>query len=50
MATSLDKMYPNDILAGSPFDTGILDAITPQFKRLAAFQVFLSWSFLAKFC
>ncbi|KAJ7914278.1 Alpha/Beta hydrolase protein [Mycena leptocephala] len=38
MAASLDKMYPNDILAGSPFDTGILDAITPQFKRLAAFQ------------
>jgi len=30
--------YPDDITQGSPFDTGILNAITPEFKRLAAFQ------------
>ncbi|KAJ7660449.1 carotenoid ester lipase precursor [Mycena rosella] len=35
---SLDSLYPNDILSGSPFDMGLLDALTPQFKRLAAFQ------------
>lgn len=29
--------YPEDITQGSPFDTGILNAITPQFKRIAAF-------------
>ncbi|KAJ7268042.1 carotenoid ester lipase precursor [Mycena rebaudengoi] len=36
--TSIRSLYPNDITAGSPFDTGILDAATSQFKRLAAFQ------------
>jgi len=30
-------LYPQDITAGSPFDTGILNAISPQFKRIAAF-------------
>ncbi|KAI0767304.1 carotenoid ester lipase precursor [Fomes fomentarius] len=35
---SLLKLYPGDITAGSPFNTGILNAITPQFKRLAAIQ------------
>lgn len=30
--------YPQDITKGSPFDTGIFNAITPQFKRLAAVQ------------
>ncbi|KAE9396133.1 alpha beta-hydrolase [Gymnopus androsaceus JB14] len=29
--------YPENILDGSPFDTGILNAITPEFKRIAAF-------------
>ncbi|KAH6918005.1 carotenoid ester lipase [Coprinopsis sp. MPI-PUGE-AT-0042] len=29
--------YPSDTIQGSPFDTGILNAITPQFKRIAAF-------------
>ncbi|KIJ04426.1 hypothetical protein PAXINDRAFT_22286 [Paxillus involutus ATCC 200175] len=29
----------NDFISpGSPFDTGVLNAITPQFKRIAAFQ------------
>ncbi|KIJ47403.1 hypothetical protein M422DRAFT_164078 [Sphaerobolus stellatus SS14] len=30
--------YPADITQGSPFNTGILNAVTPQFKRLAAMQ------------
>nr|CAH17527.1 carotenoid ester lipase precursor [Pleurotus sapidus] len=37
----LDQMlnhYPLDLTQGSPFDTGILNALSPQFKRLAAFQ------------
>ncbi|KAJ7617191.1 carotenoid ester lipase precursor [Roridomyces roridus] len=34
----LAKHYPKDPTRGSPFDTGIKSAITPQFKRLAAFQ------------
>ncbi|KAF8993495.1 carotenoid ester lipase precursor [Cyathus striatus] len=39
--TQIDKLailYPGDITQGSPFDTGILNALTPQFKRFAAFQ------------
>jgi len=28
--------YPSDITQGSPFDTGLSNAITPQFKRIAA--------------
>jgi len=31
-------LYPSDIREGSPFNTGILNALTPQFKRIAAFQ------------
>ncbi|KAJ7258777.1 carotenoid ester lipase precursor [Mycena haematopus] len=38
MATTLQQLYPSDITDGSPFDTSILNAATPQFKRLAAFQ------------
>ncbi|KAJ8081169.1 hypothetical protein PM082_018012 [Marasmius tenuissimus] len=37
----LDKLvalYPQDITQGSPYDTGILNALTPQFKRIASFQ------------
>ncbi|KAF4576963.1 hypothetical protein EYR36_004947 [Pleurotus pulmonarius] len=37
----LDQMlnhYPLDLTQGSPFGTGILNALSPQFKRLAAFQ------------
>lgn len=30
--------YPADLTQGSPFGTGILNALSPQFKRLAAFQ------------
>lgn len=32
------EAYPSDITKGSPFDTGILNAISPQFKRISAFQ------------
>ncbi|KIY72788.1 carotenoid ester lipase precursor [Cylindrobasidium torrendii FP15055 ss-10] len=35
---ALLKLYPQDITQGSPFDTGIFNAITPQFKRIASFQ------------
>lgn len=31
-------MYPQDPTAGSPFGTGTRDQLTPQFKRIAAFQ------------
>lgn len=30
--------YPSNITAGSPFETGNLNAITPMYKRLAAVQ------------
>lgn len=41
MATSeemdrLAELYPDDPTAGSPFDTGILNSIAPQYKRIAA--------------
>jgi len=32
------QLYPADITKGSPFDTRLLNALTPQFKRIAAFQ------------
>ncbi|KAI0637477.1 carotenoid ester lipase precursor [Trametes polyzona] len=32
------KLYPGDLTQGSPFNTGILNALSPQFKRLAAMQ------------
>lgn len=32
----LVELYPSDPSAGSPYDTGILNAITPQFKRIAS--------------
>ncbi|KAL4263269.1 Carboxylic ester hydrolase [Pleurotus pulmonarius] len=39
--TELDQVlafYPSDLTKGSPFNTGILNALSPQFKRIAAFQ------------
>lgn len=33
-----DKLYTSDITKGSPFDTGYMNALTPQFKRMAAIQ------------
>lgn len=32
----LMELYPSDASQGSPFDTGALNAVTPNFKRLAA--------------
>ena len=40
-STIIDQIaaaYPNDVTQGSPFDTGYLNALSPQFKRVAAFQ------------
>lgn len=34
----LMEYYPSDPTKGSPFDTGYFNALTPQFKRLAAVQ------------
>ncbi|EIN04660.1 alpha/beta-hydrolase [Punctularia strigosozonata HHB-11173 SS5] len=35
---NLLALYPQDPAAGSPFDTGEQNALTPQYKRLAALQ------------
>ncbi|KAK7050555.1 carboxylic ester hydrolase [Favolaschia claudopus] len=35
---ALNTLYPSDQVDGSPFDTGLLNSVTPQFKRIAAFQ------------
>ncbi|KAJ7310013.1 carotenoid ester lipase precursor [Mycena albidolilacea] len=35
---TLNTLYPSDQTDGSPFNTGLLNAVTPQFKRIAAFQ------------
>jgi len=35
---TIAKLYPSDPAVGSPFDTGNANQITPQWKRLAAFQ------------
>ncbi|KAG8970881.1 hypothetical protein FRC03_000099 [Tulasnella sp. 419] len=32
------SLYPSDITAGSPYDTSVLNALTPQFKRIASLQ------------
>lgn len=40
-ASTIDTLlneYPADITQGSPFGTSVLNALTPQFKRIAAFQ------------
>ncbi|KAI0091678.1 carotenoid ester lipase precursor [Irpex rosettiformis] len=40
-ASELDRLmelYPQDVTQGSPFDTGYDNALTPQYKRLAAIQ------------
>ncbi|KAF8800976.1 carotenoid ester lipase precursor [Phlegmacium glaucopus] len=36
--TEIGLAYPDDVTQGSPFDTGTLNAVTPEFKRLAAIQ------------
>ncbi|KAJ6554984.1 carotenoid ester lipase precursor [Mycena vulgaris] len=37
-SVTLNTRYPSDLIDGSPFNTGLLNGITPQFKRIAAFQ------------
>ena len=37
------ELYPDDPAQGSPFDTGNANAVTPEFKRLAAVQGDLSF-------
>ncbi|KAI0804506.1 alpha beta-hydrolase [Irpex lacteus] len=32
------SVYPDDVTQGSPFDTGTENALTPEYKRLAAFH------------
>ncbi|KAJ7629744.1 sterol esterase [Mycena polygramma] len=34
----LGRLHPDDPVQGSPFDTGLANQLTPEFKRLAAFQ------------
>jgi acetylcholinesterase len=34
----LTYLYPSNLTLGSPFNTGSSNALTPQFKRIAAFQ------------
>ncbi|KAJ7166862.1 Alpha/Beta hydrolase protein [Mycena filopes] len=34
----IGTLYPDDPTQGSPFSTGLANQLTPQFKRLAAFQ------------
>ncbi|KAJ7147408.1 carotenoid ester lipase precursor [Mycena crocata] len=34
----LAALYPDDPTQGSPFDTGLANQFTPQFKRIAAFR------------
>jgi hypothetical protein len=35
--STLLELYPDDVTQGSPYDTGYLNAVTPQFKRIASF-------------
>lgn len=34
----LADVYPDSLLQGSPFDTGLFNVLSPQFKRMAALQ------------
>ncbi|KAJ7630305.1 carotenoid ester lipase precursor [Roridomyces roridus] len=34
----IERLYPDDPAQGSPFDTGTANQLSPQYKRLAAFQ------------
>ena len=34
---TIAQAYPPGVTQGSPFDTGTLNVLTPEFKRLAAF-------------
>lgn len=34
----LATLYPSDLTQGSPYGTGVTDALSPQYKRLASLQ------------
>ncbi|KAH7928880.1 alpha/beta-hydrolase [Leucogyrophana mollusca] len=36
--TQLGQLYPDDPTQGSPFNTGTNDTLTPEYKRISAFQ------------
>ncbi|OCH84264.1 hypothetical protein OBBRIDRAFT_711474, partial [Obba rivulosa] len=36
--SSILGAYPDDITQGSPFNTGVLNAVTPEYKRISALQ------------
>ncbi|KAF9552481.1 alpha/beta-hydrolase [Agrocybe pediades] len=36
--SQLATLYPSDLTQGSPYDTGVTNTLTPQFKRLASLQ------------
>jgi acetylcholinesterase len=40
---TISQLYPSDPADGSPFNTGDANAITPEYKRLAAIQT--DWMF-----
>ena len=41
-------LYPQDITQGSPFDTGISNALTPKYKRIAAITGDLTYQALRR--
>ncbi|KAJ7289382.1 Alpha/Beta hydrolase protein [Mycena rebaudengoi] len=38
VVSALSKAYPSDLSSGSPYDSGIFQFLSPQYKRLASFQ------------
>lgn len=44
---ALFAAYPADVTKGSPFDTGTANAITPQYKRIAALLVGLLLGYIS---
>ncbi|OCH85829.1 carotenoid ester lipase precursor, partial [Obba rivulosa] len=36
--SSILGAYPDDVKQGSPFNTGVLNAVTPEYKRISALQ------------
>ncbi|KAJ7738175.1 hypothetical protein B0H16DRAFT_100222 [Mycena metata] len=38
LGAKIGRLYPSDPTQGSPFDTGTAHKLSPEYKRLAAFQ------------
>lgn len=36
-ASAIRTLYPDNLYDGSPYDTGVLNALSPQYKRIASF-------------